>query len=112
MLTKKQYQQMRVIVDGVPDYYGIHEAPDMDKLLEHLSYKTTKESMQFSIRALIKHGLIEKKMEVRRGRKRVVFYPTEYGQSVMKGQGQDVPQSYVESETSHSAEVFPDLNFY
>lgn len=33
---------------------------DLDELLELITYKTTKQSMQFSIRALIKKGLLEK----------------------------------------------------
>lgn len=33
---------------------------DLDELLEVLPYKTTKQSIQFSIRALIKKGLVEK----------------------------------------------------
>ncbi|EIP1841375.1 hypothetical protein LR934_004766, partial [Salmonella enterica] len=32
---------------------------DLDELLEVLPYKTTKQSMQFSIRALVKKGLVE-----------------------------------------------------
>lgn len=33
---------------------------DLDELLEVLPYRTTKQSMQFSLRALIKKGLVEK----------------------------------------------------
>lgn len=33
---------------------------DLDELLEVLPYKTTKQSIQFSLRALIKKGLVEK----------------------------------------------------
>lgn len=46
---------------------------DMDELLELITYKTTKQSMQFSIRALIKRGLLEK-TAVLRPRKREKQY--------------------------------------
>lgn len=40
---------------------------DLDELLEVLPYKTAKQSMQFSIRALVKKGLVEKGMCRQRG---------------------------------------------
>ncbi|ELO1949020.1 hypothetical protein QWQ80_004673 [Salmonella enterica] len=40
---------------------------DLDELLEVLPYKTTKQSMQFSIRALVKKELVEKGMCRQRG---------------------------------------------
>ena len=40
---------------------------DLDELLEVLPYKTTKQIMQFSIRALVKKGLVEKGMCRQRG---------------------------------------------
>ena len=40
---------------------------DLDELLEVLPYKTTKQSMQFSIRPLVKKGLVEKGMCRQRG---------------------------------------------
>ncbi|EMX8597334.1 TPA: hypothetical protein KAK54_004268 [Escherichia coli] len=40
---------------------------DLDELLEVLPYKTTKQSMQFSIRALVKKRLVEKGMCRQRG---------------------------------------------
>ncbi|EPC3059641.1 hypothetical protein ABXU43_004671 [Escherichia coli] len=40
---------------------------DLDELLEVLPYKTTKQSMLFSIRALVKKGLVEKGMCRQRG---------------------------------------------
>lgn len=38
---------------------------DLDELLDLVTYKTSKESMQFSIRALINKGLIEKSATLR-----------------------------------------------
>ena len=34
---------------------------DLDQILRRLTYRTTKQSLQFSIRALIRHGMIEEK---------------------------------------------------
>ncbi|MEQ4626812.1 MULTISPECIES: hypothetical protein [Providencia] len=54
--TEKQKMIIRVIWIG-------HERGnpvDMDELLEMLPYKTTKQSMQFSIRALINKGIVVK----------------------------------------------------
>ncbi|WP_227012133.1 winged helix DNA-binding protein [Duganella sp. FT27W] len=70
-LTTKQIELIRVI----------NEAPcDLDEILERVRYSTTKQSLQFSIRALIGHGLIEKKgQEKRRGRMRQVIQITTLG---------------------------------
>jgi hypothetical protein len=73
ILTTKQTQILDAILRGNPDGSWL----DLDQLLEKLPYKTTKGSMQFSIRALVKHALIDKKpLELRRGQSRVVFAPT------------------------------------
>lgn len=75
-LTVKQIELMRVIGAGNPD----GSPADLDQVLERLSYETTKASLQFSIRALIKHGLIEKgAREKRRGRQRVLLLITPAG---------------------------------
>jgi predicted transcriptional regulator len=59
---------------------------DIDQLLDRLPYETTKQSLQFSLRALVKHGLAEKKGgEVRRGRRRVIWGPTALGLKVYQG---------------------------
>lgn len=64
-LTSKQIEILTVIAAGV----AAGEAPDLSQIVERVRYMTTKESMQFSIRALIKHGLVEKlAIEKRRGR--------------------------------------------
>lgn len=69
-LTLKQVNILETIMKGD----GSGGFIDLDQLLERISYETTKQSMQFSIRALIRRGLVEKKpRELRRGRKRVVY---------------------------------------
>ena len=77
-LTKKQRQIMEVIIKGNRcDEPANFSWVDMDQLLERLPYDTTKDSMHFSIRALVKRGLVEKgPTELRRGRKRRTFVPT------------------------------------
>lgn len=75
-LTDKQIELMRVIIAG----NETGDPTDLDQVLERLKYETTKESVQFSIRALIKHGLIEKVgSEKRRGRRRVLIGATILG---------------------------------
>jgi len=85
-LTQKQLTIMTVVVAGDgKDAAGNLIPVDMDQLLERIDYKTTKESMQFSIRALIKNGFIYKGgFQTRRGRTRVVFFPTELGKQMTK----------------------------
>lgn len=56
ILTDKQKDILRTIYLGHDRGYLL----DLDELLEVLPYKTTKQSMQFSLRALIKKGLVEK----------------------------------------------------
>ncbi len=69
-LTRKQVAILDVIMRGAEDGGLI----DMDTLLEKLPYETTKDSMQFSIRYLIRRGLVEKRpRELRRGRRRITY---------------------------------------
>ncbi len=75
-LTTKQRQILNILIRANSDGTFC----DLDQLLERISdefYETTKASMQFSIRALIQHGLIRKDSPaLRRGRRRVVLVPT------------------------------------
>jgi hypothetical protein len=52
ILTDKQKDILRTIYLG----HDRGHLLDLDELLEVLPYKTTKQSMQFSLRALIKKG--------------------------------------------------------
>lgn len=81
-MTDKQIQIMQTILKGDGKGGWI----DMDQLLDRLPYQTSKQSMQFSIRALIKHGMVEKKgTELRRGRRRVCYSLTPLGYKVVGG---------------------------
>lgn len=75
-LTDKQIEQMKVIVTGNPDGSVV----DLDQILERLSYGPSKQSFQFSLRALINKGLVLKGIrESRRGRERQTIIPTALG---------------------------------
>lgn len=82
-LTTKQVQLMTVICSG--SRVEGEEWNDLDQILDRLDtehhWRTTKASIQFSIRTLIeKHGMIEKAgREKRRGRNRVILKPTTLG---------------------------------
>ena len=72
-LSKKQWEIMRHIMRANPDGSWL----DLDQLVDRCSYAPSKQSMQFSIRALVNRGLIEKKdAESRRGQMRRVLAPT------------------------------------
>lgn len=84
---------------------------DMDQILDRLDYKTSKQSLQFSLRALVEHGMIEKSgMEKRRGRKRVLFGMTDLGNRHFSPLSAPAPVSVeeviVESEISMPSEFF------
>ncbi|MFP3342679.1 hypothetical protein R0J87_09225 [Halomonas sp. SIMBA_159] len=82
-LTEKQIQILSVIHQHRMDQ---DEAVDMDQLLAELPYTTSKESMQFSLRALIKKGFIKKNDQwaVRRGRARRTYDLTEFGKTMLR----------------------------
>jgi hypothetical protein len=57
---------------------------DLDQMLDCLTWKPTKQSLQFSIRALIAKGMLAKTdHQVRRGRKRVCFKLTVAAATIM-----------------------------
>ncbi len=72
-LSPKQWEILSHLLRGNPDGTWL----DFDQLLERCSYKPSKESMHFSLRALVNRGLIEKKpTEIRRGANRRILAPT------------------------------------
>jgi DNA-binding MarR family transcriptional regulator len=92
-LTTKQLELLAVIGARNPD----GGATDLDQILERLTYKPTKQSLQFSIRALIAHGLIQKDApEKRRGRTRTLISLTPQGQ-MMSGR-RDTPMVVSEAD--------------
>jgi hypothetical protein len=85
-LTTKQIEIMKVVAAAAD------EPVDLDQLLERLTYATTKESLQFSLRAIERHGLIDRSMaEHRRGRLRRLVAATDLGRAVVGGTGRPAP---------------------
>lgn len=75
-LTGKQQEVLKVIAAGNPDGSPV----DLDQVIERVSYKPTKAAIQFTIRGLRGHDLIEKVgTEVRRDRMRVLLAPSHLG---------------------------------
>lgn len=93
--TNKQLEILRIInVGNGLDGDGRLIPVDLDELLERLSYKPSKESLQFSIRALIARKMIEKgERQTRRGRLRAIILPTALGKAVIedKSSGVELP---------------------
>lgn len=95
-LTNKQYQILTVLCDGDgKDEDGNFIATDLDELLDRVAYHTNKDSMQFSIRVLMKHGYITKDYAKRRGARRVIYTPTKLARQVM---GRMEPQFFEQSD--------------
>lgn len=68
---------------------------DFDQLLSRLSWAPSKASTQFTIRAVISKGLLEKSgIQTRRGRNRVCYKLTENGKAVL-----DPRPKYVEKDS-------------
>lgn len=78
-LTVKQISIMRVIAAGNAGEVENSDRSrvDLDQLLDRIDYETSKASIQFSIRSLIKSGMIVKSDDRRRGRLHVTYVPTE-----------------------------------
>ena len=102
-LTDKQYKIMVVICDGNgQDDDGNFIPVDMEQLLDRLAYRTTKASMQFSIRPLVGHRLIVKGYERRRGRRHVTYTPTKLGRQIL-GYGGSLPGYVARSVAADSS---------
>jgi hypothetical protein len=83
-ITARQMEVLWLVCKGNPDEPHAFLA-DLDQILERLSVRTTKEAMQFTVRALIANGLIEKApRELRRERLRVTYQATALGLSIGK----------------------------
>lgn len=79
-LTQKQIQLMTVIATG----NGVDGPCDLDEILDRVSYETSKQSLQFSIRALVNKGLVIKLgVHKRRGRQRQVIDATILGRDLI-----------------------------
>lgn len=80
-LTQKQKKILKAIAEGNPDGTAI----DITQLSERLDYNPSKESLQFSLRAMIGHNLIRKgEKELRRERFQRLLVPTGYGKQIFE----------------------------
>lgn len=79
-LTKNQIELLQHVQAGGPD-----GTLDFDQLLDLLSWTPSKEATQFTIRACIKKGLMEKagELQLRRGRRRMTYQLTEEGRRAL-----------------------------
>lgn len=84
-ISEKQRHILKAIVKGNRSEEGeVLSWLDMDQLLEKIPYETSKDSMQFSLRHLIKRGYVVNGVpEIRRERKRRVLMPTEAAVSLI-----------------------------
>lgn len=79
-LTAKQFQILDVLTRGNPD----GSFCDLDELLMRVQYETSKDSLHFSVRALMRRGYITKhERETRRGRSRRVLSATPLGYDLL-----------------------------
>lgn len=83
-MTTKQIKLIQCLIQANPDGTPL----DMDQLIDNLEkdhhWETSKPSLQFSLRALIKEGVVEKiGMQKRRGRRRVLIQATDLGRRMM-----------------------------
>lgn len=102
-LTTKQLALMRVLIEKNQD--GSFQ--DLDQIVGKVSYRPTKQALQFSIRALVKHGLIKKlPMENRRGRIRTVIQATDKGLAVM---GRGGAASFVSDPDADYDDILDDI---
>lgn len=97
--TAKQLEIIGLIVQG-ENPASAFSPIDIDLLLERLSYKPSKQSLQFSIRALIQKGWIEKLYLGRRDRVRACFVPTETGKQMGVGLSSAAVKEFVEEVIS------------
>jgi len=84
-LTDKQIETLKVLIRGNGfNSAGTLIACDLDQLIERLSYAPSKQSIQFSIRALMKRGLVYRgEHENRRNRRRVLIVPTDLAKTIV-----------------------------
>lgn len=96
-LTGKQIALLKIIIEGNRDKDGNFSPVDLDQIIERVFYHPTKFSLQFSIRKLIKKGMIYKgDLEQRRDRKRVVILPTKEAIDIFTSKMKE--ESYIGSD--------------
>lgn len=103
--SEKHLSVMKVLVNGNEDSSQV----DLDQILERLDYKTTKQSFQFTLRTMSKHGWVEKTgMEIRRNRNRVLIGITQVGRDYYKS-SMIAPSSVTDSFYENEDEIDLDI---
>ena len=78
-LTRRQKNIIKIVAQGNDDGSFV----DIDELLERIGYEVSKESLQFSLRALIKANVLEKReTELRRSAHRRIIALTDHGMEI------------------------------
>lgn len=105
-LTIKQIALLGVIARGD----GKGKPLDLDEILDKLDYETTKQSLQFSIRALMNKTLIMKMgLQKRRGRQRQVIDATVLGRQIAGVERPADPKFVVDELTDELDGVIDEL---
>lgn len=82
-LTPHQYEVLKIVIVGNDSKDPTLILADLDEILERVTRKTSKQSIQFTIRALIHNGMMTKAGRLaRRGRQRVTYEATDQGIAV------------------------------
>lgn len=82
-LTDHQRNVLEIIFRGNPDGTFV----DIDQILERVIHRTSKPSIQFTLRSLISKNLVMKQYrERRRNRSRVVYSPTAESYATLRGE--------------------------
>lgn len=103
VFTGHQYEVLRIVIAGNLVSDPTLQLTDLDEILERTTRKTTKQSMQFTVRALIQAGMIEKAGQVtRRGRFRVTFTATDLGKQI--GEDKPAAPAFIEPEVDEAIE--------
>lgn len=110
LLTAYQFEVLRLIVKGNPETDDPWDFNlDIDQLIERIKPKeTTKQALQFVVRALVTNGMIIKLSKVkRRNRLRVTYAATDVGKSVAGEQKQAA--AFLEPEPGSIEELLEDF---
>lgn len=104
-MTPHQYEVLKVVIVGNDSEDPTLVLVDLDEILERITRKTSKASIQFTIRALIHNGMMTKAgRSPRRGRQRVTYQATDQGVDVA-GDSRKTP-AFLEPVMDEAIETF------
>lgn len=98
LLTSHQRNVLEIVCAGNKSDDPTLALIDLDELLAVCAHRTTKNAMQFTIRALVHNGMMQKMERVaRRGRMRAVYQATEVGKDLVKERNAVTVPTFVET---------------